>query len=45
MELEALCGDKTVHELSGRHQVYDNQLNTWKRNAPDGLVEVFIEQL
>ena len=43
MELEALCGDKTAQELSARHQVCANQLSTWKRNTPDGLVDVFAD--
>ena len=29
--LEALRGDKTVQEISARHQVHPNQVSTWKR--------------
>lgn len=39
--LEALRGDKTVQEIAARHQVHPNQVSTWKRQAMDGLSEVF----
>ena len=39
--LEALRGDKTVQEIAARHKVHPNQVNTWKRQAVDGLSEVF----
>jgi transposase-like protein len=39
--LEALRGDKTVQEIAARHQVHPNQVSTWKRQAVDGLSEVF----
>ncbi len=39
--LEALRGDKTVQEIAAKHKVHPNQVSTWKRQAIDGLIEVF----
>lgn len=39
--LEALRGDKTVQEIGAKHQIHPNQVSTWKRQAMDGLGEVF----
>ena len=39
--LEALRGDKTIQEISAKHKVHPNQVSTWKRQAVDGLDEVF----
>lgn len=39
--LEALRGDKTVQEIAGQHKVHPNQVSTWKRQAIEGLSEVF----
>jgi transposase len=39
--LEALRGDKTVQEIAAKHQVHPNQVSAWKRQALDGLSEVF----
>ena len=39
--LEALRGDKTIQEIAARHKVDPNQVSTWKRQAMDGLGEVF----
>jgi transposase-like protein len=39
--LEALRGDRTIQEIAARHQVHPNQVSTWKRQAMDGLGEVF----
>ncbi len=39
--LEALRGDKTIHEIAAKHKVHPNQVSTWKRQAVDGLGEVF----
>jgi transposase len=38
--LEALRGDKTV-QVASKHKVHPNQVSTWKRQAIDGLSEVF----
>lgn len=39
--LEALRGDKAIQEIAARYQVHPNQVSTWKRQAMDGLGEVF----
>ena len=39
--LEALRGDRTLQEIASKHQVHPNQVSTWKRQAIDGLREVF----
>ena len=39
--LEALRGDRTIQEIAGRHKVHPNQVSTWKRQAVDGLGDVF----
>ncbi len=39
--LDALRGDKTVQEIAAKHKVHPNQVSTWKRQAIDGLGEVF----
>ncbi len=39
--LEALRGDRTIQEIAVRYEVRPNQVSTWKRQAMDGLGEVF----
>ena len=39
--LEALRGDRTLQEIASQHQVHPNQVSAWKRQALDGLGEVF----
>ncbi|MBW3245870.1 transposase [Epibacterium sp. DP7N7-1] len=39
--LEALRGDKTVLEIAARHQLHPNQVSTWKRQAIEGMADVF----
>ena len=39
--LEALRGDKTIQEIAARHQVHPNQVSTWKRQAVEGMADVF----
>ena len=39
--LEALRGDRTIQEIATKHKVHPNQVSTWKRQAVDGLGEVF----
>jgi transposase len=39
--LEALRGDKTIQEIASKYKVHPNQVSTWKRQALDGLSEVF----
>ena len=38
---EALRGDKTIQESAVKHKVHPNQVSAWKRQAVDGLGEVF----
>ena len=38
---EALRGDKTIQEIATKHKVHPNQVSTWKRQAIDGLGDVF----
>ena len=39
--LEALAGDQTLAELAGRHKVHPNLITKWKRQASEGMVDVF----
>ncbi len=39
--LEALAGDATPAELAARHKVHPNLITKWKRQAAEGLVDVF----
>ncbi len=39
--LEALRGDATLAELAARHGVHPNLITKWKRQAGEGMVEVF----
>ena len=39
--VEAIKGVKTVPEIAKRHEVHPSQVHTWKRNALDGLPEIF----
>ena len=39
--LEALRGDRTLQEIASRHQVHPNQVGAWKRQAIEGLTELF----
>ena len=39
--LEALRGDRMLQEIASQHQVHPNQVGAWKRQAIEGLVEVF----
>ena len=39
--LETLRGDKTIQEIAAKYKVHPNQLSAWKRQAIDGLSEVF----
>ena len=39
--LEALRGDRTVQAIAARHEVHPNQVSVWKRQAVDGLDEIF----
>jgi transposase len=39
--LDALRGDLTVAELVAKHGVHQTLINTWKRQAVDGMSRVF----
>jgi transposase len=39
--LEALKGDLTVAELVAKHRVHQTLINTWKRQAVEGMSMVF----
>ena len=39
--LEALRGDRTVQAIAARHEVHPNQVGVWKRQAVDGLDDIF----
>ena len=39
--LEALRGDRTIQEIAARHQVHPNQVSMWKRQAVEGMADVF----
>ncbi len=41
MALETLRGDKTVQEIAAKHQLHPNPVITWKRQAIDGMSDVF----
>ncbi len=39
--LEALRGDRTLQEIASRRRVHPNQVGAWKRQAIEGLAELF----
>lgn len=39
--LEALKGEQTLSELAVRYEIHPNMIAQWKRQAAEGLVEVF----
>ena len=39
--LDALRGDRTIQEIAATRKVHPNQVSSWKRQAMDGLGEVF----
>ena len=39
--LEALRGERTLQEIASKHQGHPNQVGAWKRQAIEGLGEVF----
>ncbi len=39
--LEALRGDRTIQAIAAKHQVHPNQVSGWKRQAVDGMQELF----
>ena len=41
--VEALRGDRTIQEIGAKHHVHPNQVSGWKRQAQDGLRELFAD--
>ena len=39
--LEALRGDRALQEIASQYQVHPNQVGAWKRQAVEGLAELF----
>lgn len=39
--LEALVGDRPLAELAAKHGVHPNMITQWKRQAKEGLPDVF----
>ncbi len=39
--IEALKGDQTLEELAARYKVHPNLITKWKRQASEGMVDVF----
>ena len=39
--LEALRGERTVSELAAKYEIHPTLVTKWKRQAAEGLVEVF----
>jgi transposase-like protein len=39
--LEALRGDRTIQEIAAKHQLHPNQVSQWKRQAVEGMADVF----
>lgn len=42
--LEAIKGQRTVQEIASHYGVHPNQVTTWKRQAVDGLSQVFTDR-
>ena len=40
--MDALGGERTVQALAGKHEVHPNQVDLWKKQAVEGLGEVFV---
>jgi transposase len=39
--VEALQGEKTVHEIAAKHQVHPTQVTQWRRQLIDQAADVF----
>ena len=39
--LEAIKGQKTINEIAGQYGVHPNQVTQWKKQALEGLPELF----
>ena len=38
---EAMRGERTLRQVAAKHGVHPNQVSRWKREATEGLVELF----
>jgi len=43
--LEALRGEKTVQEIASKRQLHPTQVSTWKRQAIEGMANVFSDKV
>ena len=43
--LEALRGDRTVQEIAAKRQLHPTQVSTWKRQAIEGMTNVFSDKV
>jgi transposase-like protein len=41
MAVEAIKGQKTVNEIAAKHGVHPNQITQWKKEAMEGLPDLF----
>ena len=39
--MESLRGERRLQEIASQYQVHPNQMGAWKRQAVEGLAEVF----
>ena len=44
MTLEAIKGQRTIQEIASHYGVHPNQVTTWKRQAVEGLSQVFTDR-
>jgi transposase-like protein len=44
MALEAIKGQRTIQEIASHYGVHPNQVTTWKRQAVEGLTQVFTDR-
>jgi len=43
--LEALRDDKTIQEIAAERQLHPTQVSTWKRQAIEGMANVFSDKV
>jgi transposase len=43
--LEAIKGELTLAEIATKHSVHQTQVTTWKRQALEGLTEIFSDKV
>ena len=43
--LAALRGDKTVQEIAAKRQLHPTQVSMWKRQAIEGMANVFLDKV